>query len=287
MLSNLNNAQKGILYAILGYSAFVVSDSCAKWLTPHYPVFQIVGWTYFFALMAGLIFSSKLGGLRDTLKTNKLPIHIGRSIFNCGLALSIVLAFNHLPMISVYPVLFLSPFVITVCAIPIYKERVKPVNWLVILAGFSGVIIAFRPWTGEINPWIIVPFFTVLCITGLSLLARAVGKDQTVLSLSFYPNIINTVLIFPYALVTFSLPQLEHIPIFILGGLMLTCGITGVASAYLHTKVAIVAPLHYVQLALVFLVGYFVFNEVPDIWMICGSLIIVASGLALVFFKNK
>jgi len=287
MLSTLNRTQKGTLYALLGFSAFVISDSCAKWLTPHYPVLQIVGWTYLFALLFGLTFSRYMGGIGATLRTNKLHIHLARSAFNCGLALSIVVAFNHLPLTSVYPVLFLAPFLITVLAIPIYKESVSKASWLIIFMGFCGVIIAYRPWEGEINLWILVVFFTTFCIAGLSLLARAVGQDQTILSLSFYPTLINSVLLLPYALIAYPLPQLDHIPIFMLAGVMLTSGITGVARACLNAPYSLVAPLHYSQIVLVFIIGYFVFEETPDIWMICGSLLIVMSGLLLLFVKRK
>lgn len=287
MLSRLSHTQKGILYALLGYSAFVVSDACAKYLTVHYPVLQIVGWSYIFSLLCGLLFSPFLGGVRRTLQTKKLPLHLGRSFFNCGLAVSIVIAFQHLPMISVYPVLFLAPFLITILAIPLYKERVQPILWVLIAIGFSGVVIAFQPWNGDVNPWIMAAFVSLMCICGLGLLARQLGMGETLLSLSFYPNIINSILFFPLVFFIFPLPELAHLPYFILGGVMLTCGITCVASSYVHAQYSVVAPLHYCQIPLVFMVGYFAFGEVPDLFKIIGSALIVGSGLMLIFLKYR
>lgn len=287
MLSTLSTTQKGILYALIGFSAFVISDSCAKWLTPNYPVLQIVGWTYLFSFLFGVIFSSKMGGLKQTLKTQKLPIHIGRGVFNFGLAISVVTAFQNLPLTSVYPVLFLAPFIITIVAIPIYKEHVNITSWIIIALGFSGVLIAFQPWHNEIDIWVLVAFSTTLFISGLSLLARPLDEKETLLSLSFYPNLLNTAALFPYALYNYGLPNMYELPIFMLAGMMLTCGMTGVATACRITRYAIVAPLHYSQLVLAFIIGYFIFGERPDMWMIIGSIVIAASGIMLAFSDKK
>ncbi len=287
MLSALNNTQKGILYALCGFSTFVISDSCSKWLSTDYPVLQIVGWLYLFALLFGLIFSNSMGGMRATLKTPKLKIHIGRGICNFGLAVSVVTAFQNMPLTSVYPVLFLAPFIITILAIPIYKEHVPPINWFIILLGFSGVVVAFQPWTNPISIWVLVAFFTTICISGLSLLARPLDEKETLLSLSFYPSVINVMLIFPVVLYLYGIPNIYDLPIFMLGGIMLVCGMSGVASACRITRYAIVAPIHYSQLILVFIIGFFVFGERPDAWMIGGSLIIAVSGIMLALSDKK
>lgn len=287
MLSALNTTQKGILYALFGFSTFVISDSCAKWLSQDYAVFQIVGWSYLFSTLFGLIFSKKMGGLKATLKTQKLKFHLGRSICNFGLAVSVVTAFQNMPLTSVYPILFLAPFMITMLAIPFYKEHVPPINWAIIALGFSGVVIAFQPWSNPISTWVLVAFSTTLCISGLSLMARPLGKTETLLSLSFFPCATNAAVIFPYVLYAYGLPDLHDLPIFILAGMMLVCGISGVASACRITRYAIVTPLHYSQLILVFIIGYFIFGERPDFWMIGGSVIIALSGLMLAFSDKK
>ncbi len=287
MFSRLSKTQKGILFALTGFSAFVISDSCAKWLTRDYDVLQIVAWTYLCTTLFGLVFSFKMGGIKATLKTQKLKFHIGRAICNFGLAVSVVTAFQNMPLTSVYPILFLAPFMITVLAVPLYKERVSLINWLIIAIGFSGVVIAFQPWTNEISIWVLVAFFTTFCISGLSLLARPLDENETLLSLSFYPSVINAVVLMPYALYHFPIPSLYDFPIFMLAGVMLTCGISGVATACRMARYAIITPLHYSQLILVFIIGYYVFGERPDWWMITGSIIIALSGIMLAFSDKK
>lgn len=287
MLSTLSETQKGILYGLTGYFIYVISDTVSKYLAQFYPILMIVWWMYFFALLVSLAFSPFTGGLKATLQTKKLKIHFSRGFFNFGLAMSVVTAFAHLPMSSVYPVLYLSPILSTVLAIPIFKEKVSHFSWGIIALAFSGVIICFQPWTGSVNHWIISAFITVFCISGLSIMARFLKNDETLLSLSFYPSIVITALLMPASLIFYPLPALQHLPIFILGGTALSFGLTFVALAFRSAPYAYIASINYLQLLPVFLAGYIVFGESPDFWTISGSLIIALSGVLLALSKGK
>lgn len=287
MLSAFSNTQKGIFCGLLGYFIYVISDAGSKFLAQSYPILMVVGWMYLFALLTCVAFSPIAGGFKRTLSTKKLKIHIGRGLFNFGLAVSVVTAFAHLPMTSVYPVLYLAPLMVTTLAVPIYKEHVTPLNWGIIAMGFSGVLVCFRPWTGEVNLWIISAFITICCISGLALLARKLDHEETLLSLSFYPNLICSLLLIPYSLMFYPLPQVQHLPIFILGGIALSSGLSLIALAYRLTRFAYIAPVNYLQLIPGFLAGYIIFGEIPDLWIISGSLIIIASGLILAYSGKK
>jgi S-adenosylmethionine uptake transporter len=285
MLSRLNATQKGILIAIAGFAAFVVSDSSCKWLAGHYSVLQVVAWIYTFALLFCLIGASFLGGLTKTLKTPKLKFHIARGLSNFGLAVSVVYAFQNLPLTSVYPILFLSPFMMTVLAGYFFKEPVAVKDWSVIALGFSGVLIAFRPGFEILDPWLFVAFLSAIFISAFGLFARPLGQNETLMSLAFYPCLANVILLSPFLFQ--GLPSLPHLLIFICSAFMLCFGMICIAYAYRIARYAIISPLQYLQLVMAFAVGYAVFNEHPDLWMIAGSLVIVTSGILLAFTHKK
>ena len=46
---------------------------------------------------------------------------------------------------------------------------------------------------------------------------------------------------------------------------------------------SVLSPFIYTQLALVIMLGYLVFGDVPQRWTIIGSTIVVASGLYLLY----
>lgn len=285
MISTFTPTQKGIFFGLVGFCAFVGSDSASKWLTQHYSVMQVIAWEYLFALLFCLILSPFLGGLRSTLRTRKKKLHLYRGLANIGLALCVVTAFENLPLTSVYPVLFLSPFIMAVLAGYCFKEDVTRMDWVVIALGFSGVLIAFRPGIEIIDPWLWAAFATVFFISWFGLLARPLGDSETILSFALYPALANVVVLSPYFLQ--GLPAPAHLGIFIFSGLCALLGMCFVAHAYRSARYAIISPLQYLQLVLAFVVGYYIFGERPDFWMICGSAVIMLSGLLLTYTHTR
>ncbi len=287
MLSTLNQTQKGILYAFCGFTSFAFADACAKWLSQHYESAHVVFWTYYIALIFGIIFSPFLGGFKKTLKTQKLYIHIGRGI--CALAVSFlaVSALRELSLATLYTILFLSPFLTTVAAWPVFKEPVKAKGWLIIALGFSGVVIAFRPDITEISNGMIYAFLALIFIVGLGLLSRPLHKDETLLSLSFYPSITIVLLLGVSFLPDVPMVAWEHIPLFVMNGTFVSIGLCGIAHGYRIAPFSMVAPVHYTQMVAAVLIGYFIFGDFPDIWIFAGATIIVISGIALILTSRN
>ena len=286
MLSALNKRQKGIFLAVIGFSAFAVSDACAKWLTGSYAEMTVIGYTYLFSFIVCLLSAPYTGGISCTLKSNKMKYHTGRAICNVFLAYFVVQAFKHLPLATVYTVLFLSPFVITILAIPFYKERVSMRNWFVIALGFSGILVAFQPGFAVIDPWIISAFLTVIFIAGMGLMARPLDEHETVLSLAFYPNLLSVIVFLPPAYASGDLPSLLHLPVFVLAGVMLTTGLICIASAFRIAPYSVVSPFNYLQMIWALIFGYLIFNEVPDAAMLVGAAMIIGSGLYLIYAEK-
>ena len=50
---------------------------------------------------------------------------------------------------------------------------------------------------------------------------------------------------------------------------------------------SVFAPIQYVQLVVGFVLGYLFFNDLPDRFEVIGSLIIVCSGLFVIYQENK
>lgn len=288
MFTRFTTTQKGIIAGFMGFIGFAFADACAKWLGGHYGTFDVLFWTYLMCFVFGLLFSPILGGVKATLQTDKLLIHVARGVCSLLIGVFLVTALaNGLTLSSMYTVLFLSPFLTTIAAIPIYKERVSMRSWIVILCGFSGILVAFHDGLASITLEVIYALCALGFIVSLGLLARPLAKGETLLSLSFYPSLtIVVLLIFPM-LPTLTVPAMEHWSVFVLNGLCVTFGLTGIAYGYKTAPYAIIAPIHYSQMVIALILGYLVFNDVPDFWMMAGASIIIGSGIVLVFTKDK
>ena len=74
--------------------------------------------------------------------------------------------------------------------------------------------------------------------------------------------------------------------------LLVCAGIAGgvgqllLTSCYRYADMSVIAPFEYVSLILTIIIGLVVFAEVPTLTMIGGALIIVASGIAVIWREH-
>ena len=69
----------------------------------------------------------------------------------------------------------------------------------------------------------------------------------------------------------------------------LICGIAAlcISGASKILESSIFAPIQYVQLVSGFIFGYIFFKDLPDIYEILGSIVIISSGLFIIYRQNK
>jgi len=286
---NLNNTKKGIALALCGFLSFAIADACSKWLGMHYETVHVIFWTYYISFILGLGLSSSLGGIKKTVQTNKFLIHIGRGICAFGISFFIISALkgeNALSLASLYTVLFLAPFLISIVAIFIYKERVPHKNWFIIALGFLGILVAFRFGMMDFSINILYAFISLAFIVALSMLARPLDDNESILSLSLYPNLVILLLLNFFVFDNLALPSIDHLSVFMLNGLCVTIGLSTIAYGFRIAPFSVIAPIHYSQMVIALVLGYFIFGDVPDLWMIAGGSIIIISGLLLIFNKD-
>ena len=278
---------QGIILAIAGFAAFTLADATAKYLTLFYPVIMVVGLEALAAFSLCLLLGKFLGGFKPTLQTRQLKIHILRGLCNMIITLLAILGFSKLPMTLTYTLIFLSPFLTALMAIPVYKDKIHIHGWIAIALGFIGVLVVLRPGTEEFNIWVLIPALAAAFIAAGFIISRALSKDETILSLAFFSVIPSILTVFPISLYLYGLPALEHIWIFLISGASFMAGLIFLALAFQRGKSAIVAPIQYTQLLWGAALGYLIFGDLPDFWTIIGAAIIIASGIYLIETERR
>jgi drug/metabolite transporter (DMT)-like permease len=286
-MQNLSSNLKGIILAIIGFSAFAMTDATVKFLSLEYHVLEILFWEAAFAVMLSILLSPWLGGLARTFRTKRRKIHLGRSLCNTAIGVLVTFAFAKLPLATCYTLIFVAPFVTTLLAVPVYKEKISRHCWLAIIAGFSGVLLVLRPGFAEIDPWLLLPLLSTLFIAGLFLFARALPEDESLHSLAFYPALSSVIFMAPFTVVLGHIPDWHALALFALAGSGVVLGLITTAMAFRIAKASVVSPLHYSQMLWAIGFGYVLFGDIPDIWTVAGATIIIGSGLYLISHERK
>jgi drug/metabolite transporter (DMT)-like permease len=78
-------------------------------------------------------------------------------------------------------------------------------------------------------------------------------------------------------------PTAEAWLLFIAAGLCSALAWVGIVGGYRRAPPVVLAPFEYTALIGAAIAGYLIWDEIPDRWVITGGLIIIASGIYIVY----
>jgi len=277
---------RGPGFALLGFFLFSTHDVIIKSLGASYSPIQIV----FFSTILGFPLATFLL-MRDATKSNLIPRYPGwvaaRTILAVIGASSVFYAFSALPLSQVYAIIFASPLVITVLAIPILGEKVGIHRWVAVVVGLIGVLIVVRPGSAEIQLGHIAAMIAAVASAAASVIIRRIGREERSVVIMLYPMMANFVVMGALLPLVYKPVPIEH-----LGGLtaIAVLGFLGglcIISAYRNAEAAIIAPNQYSQIVWSVIFGALIFNEWPDANTALGAAIIILSGLYILLRETR
>lgn len=140
----MNQRYRGIILVLIATPLFSVLDTSSKFLTAHYAAAQIVWMRYLCQFILVLLIVAP-GRWREITMTRRPLLTILRGAMQGCSSLFVVMAFSTLPLAETTSMVFISPLLVALFAGPILGEKVSRGQWLLIVAGFSGVLLIARP----------------------------------------------------------------------------------------------------------------------------------------------
>jgi S-adenosylmethionine uptake transporter len=273
--------KQGMLYALAGFAVFALHDALIKSLGD-YSVFQIL---FFSVLFSHVPFTFYLAA--DKQARSLRPVHPGwvvlRAVCMVGSGCFAFFAFSQLPLTQAYTLLFTTPLLITILAIPLLGERIRLARSLAIILGLIGVLVVLRPGAQALQLGHLAALAGAFCSAMSGVITRKIGAKERSATLMLYPligNILFTgaVLYFVYQPMPFGdLSKMAAIG---------TLGIAGqffIIRAYRAAPAALVAPFQYSQMMWAVFYGYVWFGNVPDRFVFMGAGLIMLAGLMIVW----
>jgi drug/metabolite transporter (DMT)-like permease len=278
---------KGILFAVVGFFLLSVGGVIAKGLRQVPLASSQI--SFFYALEATalfLLFSRKLGGLGSTLRTGKRKLHLLRGLLAAPTPVFNFYAFSHLPLSNAYAVIFLAPILTAILAIPVLKERATRLHWILIFAGFAGVLMAMRPGTFGLGLPVLAVLWTAVFVAVRNVTVAKMGPQETPLSLALYPSVAIALFTLVPAWKAPTSPDRSALAALAAGGVAFGLGLLLTSLSFRYAATAVAAPFHYTQIVWGVLAGLLFFRTVPDAWTLLGCATIVVSGVILVRLRN-
>ena len=190
-------------------------------------------------------------------------------------------AIASLPLAEAAAISFMAPVLTVGLSALILKESVGIRRWSAVAAGFLGVLIILRPGLQELTTAHLMVLGTALCFSAFSLMTRHAGKETPVLATLFLTAI--TGVIGSTALLPFAGPWPDASGsswgILVLIGLLALLAEFCLVHGYRCAAASLLAPFQYIQMLWATLLGWAVFNSLPDIWTSVGAALIIGAGL--------
>ncbi|QEA38159.1 DMT family transporter [Pistricoccus aurantiacus] len=276
----------GIGYMCLGVLCLALGDALSKWLGQSYAIIQIIFFRTLVSVPLVALIAHFRGGL-GTLKTRRPWLHVWRGLFATGSMLCFIFGLTLLPLAEATAIAFAAPLFVTLLSLPLLNERVAPLPLMAALVGFGGVLIVVRPG-GESFQWGALSLLgAALCYALLMLSARRYGYREPLWAMVFY------VVLVPLLVSATLLPGVWQTPQAIHWLAFAGAGILGVGSMLFITlacriaPAALVAPFDYTAMVWAVLLGWWFWNEAPDLWVYVGSLVIIASGSLIALHERR
>jgi drug/metabolite transporter (DMT)-like permease len=278
--------------ALAGFTFWVLADTSMKLAgNSRLPAYEII-------LFLGVVVATALA-VRGFLQGNsqrllpKSPARLlVRSCLDLANNLCVVVALRHLPLTLFYILVFLAPMVTALLTAVFLRERLGWGKVLAIVGGFAGVVIAVNPFGAERQgDWIgyAACMVCVACFSVNMVWSRVLMRTETPESLTLFSGFVMIVAGLGLMMWHAEPMTLRLAATLTAMGLFCAFGSMCFFVALKHTSPVHVSQCHYTQLITGGLLTWLIWRETPTIWMVAGSVLIVAAGLlmAVIMVREK
>ena len=289
------NLVKAILLKIASALVFAVMSALVRWVSDTVPVGEVVFFRSAFAIVPVVLIYALRRELSAAVRTARPFGHVTRGLIGVfGMFLSFA-ALARLPLADVTAIGFAAPLITVALAALVLHERVRIYRWSAVAIGFLGVIVMLAPHldVGRLTAGSSQTLGALFALTNAFASAASVIQtrrltgSETNSAIVFYFSVICAVgglLTWPLGWSAPSTPQfLALMTIGFLGGI----GHLLMTESFRLAPASLVAPFDYTSILWAFLLGYFLFGELPTAFVYAGAAIITAAGLFVIWRERR
>lgn len=263
-----------------------VNDALVKEALVHAGTAEVLFFRGLFALVPILIYAL-LWRRPETL----LPRNIKLAFFLSALAaLSLFLftiSLRFIPLASAITLAYLSPIMVALASPLLVGERISRLQWSAALTGFAGVVAMTSPALEAKNWIILLPVLVAVTIAGRDIIIRnSIARERT-MALVVWTHLLTvgvTALAFDSAWLRFDMRQFG---LYAAAAITVSLGTAGMIAALRYASAASMSAVKYSCVLWAGLIGWLAFSEKLSIEMICGGMLIVASGIIIAWHESR
>ena len=269
---------KAILLNLSAWTMLPIMDGIAKYLSSSLPVLQITWARYFFTVV--IILPTMVLFFKKNLKLSEKPkLQIIRGLL---LFVANILFFYSISQISLSKALtlaFIAPLIVTIFSPIFLNEKVGFNRWVAVMIGFFGCLIVIRPGLIDFNLATFAALGTGFMYGFYLIVTRKLSNADSPLLTLLFTGIVGAFIgsfVIPFYWV---MPSSDQWLFLFLIGFFASIGHLLLILSLKLADASKLAPFGYFEILPNIIIGYYFFNNVPDIFHLSGLVLIIGSGV--------
>jgi drug/metabolite transporter (DMT)-like permease len=262
---------------LLSFSAVAVS---IRELSGLLGVFEILS----LRSAAGVVILASLALVRPSLRAGFIPrrmgLHFQRNFIHFLGQYAWALGVTLLPLATVFAIEFTTPAWVALFAALILREQMTRPRILAVVLGLIGILVILRPGSEALDPIALIVLFASICFALVTIATKRLTGTESTFAILFWMNVMQLPMNYLGSdpLFFLKIPELPLLPLIgiCIGGLSAHFCLT---NAYRHGDAVVVVPLDFMRLPLIAFVGFWLYAEPLDPFVLAGAIIILVGIL--------
>lgn len=221
----------------------------------------------------------RLAGGFTTVRTSRLPMHVGRSLIHYASQLGWFLALTLIPLAQAVSIEFTTPIWTAILAATFLGERMTIPKMMAIALGLIGVVTIVRPSAGAINSGQLIGLVAAVGL-GISVTAmKSLTRTEATVTIMFWMLVVQFAAGFVPTFYVWSQPSPYVWACLIAVAIGGTFSHFCMARAMLYADATIVVPMDFLRVPLTAAAGWLIYDERLDIFTVLGAILILSGNL--------
>ena len=198
-------------------------------------------------------------------------------------------AVDHLVLADATMLNKVGPFFAILFSYFLLKETIAPYQIAALVATFCGCLLIIKPTGagGELFP-MLVALLGGISAGGASTMLRLLGKYGVKKSLIvFVFSLFSLLTAAPFLIFDYHPMTMQQIAMLLLAGVSAALGQFSVTNAYAFAPAREISVFDYSQVVFSAILGFFLFQQIPDLYSLLGYLIVCGSAVGMFLRSNR
>jgi drug/metabolite transporter (DMT)-like permease len=273
---------------VISTGSYVVSDTAMKLATEGLPPYEVLLLRGAAATLWGMPLLFLLGYARQLpLLADKRVLT--RNFIELAAILAYIVALANMQIADSTALGQITPLLILVGASIMFGERIGGMRMALIGVGFCGALMVAQPTMEGISVYALLALANAFLGAGRDLAGRRVAAHVPgmIVAMSAVLVVLGGAICAHLLTETWVMPEGRHLLLLAVSGLALIFGHFFIFMAYRIGPTGMVAPFFYTFTVWAVISGLLVFRQFPNTLAVCGIVLVVASGLTIVFLDER